>query len=294
MLPTLRQMRAFVAVAEQLSFSRAARQLNITQPALTRMIRDLEMQVGAELLQRTTRSVRVTRPGEAFLEEAREAVVRSESAVRAARDAQRNASDVLRIGYMDSGTYGPLLPMLRVLRTEWPDLQVLLHRDRSELQSNLVATGRLDIGVTIQHPFQAGVDVLELSASPLALVMPVTHRLAALPVVPLREIRGEPLVLGEPSVWYRYLRLINDLLAREGITPQVMAEAQESPTLFRLVEAGFGLTIYPHLPYLPDLPELAFRPFVEETPMLMNYAVYRKTRLSEAGKRLLELMVAGA
>jgi DNA-binding transcriptional LysR family regulator len=238
----LRQLRAFVAVGEQLSFAQAARRLNIAQPALSRTVKAIEDAVGAPLLTRTTRRVQLTKAGEVFLDEARRTLLQADRTIRLARDAAEGVRGQLDIGYMDFAVHGPLMTALDSLKLEYPSLRVSLKRHRSEEQSVLVDRQQLDLGITMQHAFTPNLEIIPLTREPLRIVLPQDHPLAKWPAIPLARLAEENFVLGEPSIWRLYLRVLNDYCSRERFLPRVVCEAFESPTMFRFV----GARLRPH------------------------------------------------
>jgi DNA-binding transcriptional LysR family regulator len=286
----LRQLRAFVAVGEQLSFAQAARRLNIAQPALSRTVKAIEDAVGASLLTRTTRRVQLTKAGEVFLDEARRTLLQADRTIRLARDAAEGVRGQLDIGYMDFAVHGPLMTALDSLKLEYPSLRVSLKRHRSEEQSVLVDRQQLDLGITMQHAFTPNLEIIPLTREPLRIVLPQDHPLAKWPAIPLARLAEENFVLGEPSIWRLYLRVLNDYCSRERFLPRVVCEAFESPTMFRFVARGFGLTIYPSVVETLSIPGVVVRPFAEETPILATYAVARRGERSSLIKRLVQLI----
>lgn len=284
----VRQLRAFVAVGEQLSFAQAARRLNIAQPALTRTIKGIEAVVGTQLLIRTTRRVQLTQAGEVFLEEARQSLLQVDRAIRAARETADGLGGHVDIGYMDFAIHGPLMTALAAFRRDFPSVRVSLKRQRSEQQSVLVETQQLHVGVTMQHAFNPRLEIIPLTREPLRVVLPKNHPLARLRAVPLARLASERFVLGEPSIWRLYLRVINDFCSRERFLPCVICEAFESPTLFRFVAEGVGLTIYPAIAEQLDLPGIVVRPFAEDAPILETYAVTRRHETNPTVARLVE------
>ena len=123
----LRQMRYFVAVAEELHFGRAAERLHIAQPAVSQQVRRLEENLGVQLLQRTKRRVRVTAAGEAFLEHARGVLARADEAIVAAQEASRGDAGRLAIGFVTSALYGAVPDIIRVFRENSPGVHLSLH-----------------------------------------------------------------------------------------------------------------------------------------------------------------------
>ncbi len=286
----VRQLRAFVAVGEQLSFAQAARRLNIAQPALTRTIKSIEAVVGTQLFVRTTRRVQLTRAGEVFLDEARQSLLQVDRTIRLARETADGLGGHINIGYMDFAVHGPLMTALAMFRRERPSVRISMKRQRSEQQSLLVESQQLDIGITMQHAFNPQLEIIPLTRHPLRVVLPADHPLARLRKIPLARLANERFVLGEPSIWRLYLRVINDFCSREHFLPTVIAEAYESPTLFQFVADGAGITIYPSIIDRLKVPGVVSRPFVEDAPEFETFAIGRRHETNRTVSRVIELI----
>src|SRR5581483_5841846 len=175
----LRHLRYFIAVAEMGSVTEAAqRRLYTSQPSLSRQIRDLEHQVGVELLSRSVRGVELTTAGKAFLEHARLALMHVDAAVETARRAAQPARRTLAIGFQTGHEMHWLPRVMRVLHDELPNLQVTVSSDYSPDLAEAVARGRLDVALLRVEPgYDLGYHVVD--REPLIVLMPRDHHLAA-------------------------------------------------------------------------------------------------------------------
>jgi DNA-binding transcriptional LysR family regulator len=142
----LRHLRSFLAVVEELHFSRAAARLHISQPPLSQQIRRLEDELGARLFRRTKRRVELTPAGQTFLIEARQTLAQAERAVRAAQRAERGELGELVVGYVPSATYGPLPDVIRMFRKRFPDVDLRLQNLRSVQQRQALVDRQIDVG----------------------------------------------------------------------------------------------------------------------------------------------------
>src|SRR5881296_919954 len=175
----LRHLRYFVAVAEAENVSRAALKLHVSQPALSRQIRDLEQELGFSLLQRSAKSVRLTEAGRAFLTEARAVLQRAEDAVKAARTIATGGGE-LHVGYAPSITARILPPTLRAFHAELPNVRVKLHDFSTEEMLACLRVGKLLFAFVVQ-PTPAlfrGLRFEELAREALCLAVAPRHRLA--------------------------------------------------------------------------------------------------------------------
>jgi DNA-binding transcriptional LysR family regulator len=187
----LRHLRAFVAVAEELHFGHAAARLQISQSPLSQSIRALEAELGIELLERTTRRVRLLPAGEAFLPRARESLAAATAAIEDARAVAAGELGRLAVGFTGSMTYALLPVLAKALRARLPRLQLEL---RGELltpdQVERLVDGRLDLGF-LRPPLQhAGLAVEPVGAEPLVAALPHRHPLARQKTVHVSQLEN--------------------------------------------------------------------------------------------------------
>ena len=244
----LRHLRYFVAVSEELHFTRAAERLHIGQPPLSQQIQLLEEEVGAKLLDRSRRWVRLTQAGKLFLEDARRILALSAEAAETARLAERGELGRLRIGFTSStpltevfnkavNAYRKQFPAVTLSFTEMPTLrQVEALRDRS-----------IDLGFLRPPEMELPRDVLieTLRQDPLVLVTPVSHPLARRSAVAIRELADFAFVTFRPNAGTGVQPLILRLCREAGFEPKVALQAGEGSTIIGLVAAGCGISILP-------------------------------------------------
>jgi len=148
----LRQLRYFVAVAEELHFGRAALRLHMTQPPLSQAIQALEAQLGATLFERTRRSVALTAAGEALLPEARRLLQQAEALPALARRAAAGESGTLSLAFVSIADYNLLPDALREFSAAYPAVQVSLQEATTDIQLDMLAEGVIDAGIVIAPP----------------------------------------------------------------------------------------------------------------------------------------------
>lgn len=192
----LRHLRYFVAVVEEGSLTTAAeRRLHTSQPSLSRQIRDLEYQIGAELLSRSVRGVELTAAGRAFLDHARLALAQVDAAVEAARRAARPARRTFAIGFQTGHEMNWLTPAMRVLRDELKNIHVTVTSDYSPDLAEALIRGRLDVAfLRVEPAFDLVYDVVD--HEPLIVLMPSDHRLTSREVIHPRELLSETFIGG--------------------------------------------------------------------------------------------------
>ncbi len=218
-MPELRQLQTFVAVAEELNFTRAAARLHVAQQAVSKSVQQLERRLGVELLERTTREVRLTAAGAVFLAGAREALAAVDAAVDAARAAAHGLTGTVVLGVTPAIGASVVAEAVRALRDGAPDLGVRTREVRPVEIGPLLRSGEV-AGVLARTLRQdPSVDSAPLRPTPAVLAVPAGHRLAGRAAVALAELDGERLLLasgpGSP-----YTDMVLTRLAAAGVTVQ--------------------------------------------------------------------------
>jgi DNA-binding transcriptional LysR family regulator len=258
----LRQLRYFVAVAEELHFRRAAERLHISQPPLSQQIRALEGELGLALLIRTRRRVQLTPAGEAFLRDARAILGELDGAVVTARRIDAGQTGRLRIGFVGSALLSIVPGTVERFRASRPGVAIEL-RERSTVdQLRAVGVGVIDVGL-VRPPIddEQGLRAETVLRERTVAALPATHPLAALARVPLRRLAVEPLVLfpRDQAPGFHDL-LIESLAGGTGTGPRVIQYAPEMLTIIGLVAAGTGVSLVPASVSRLALDGVAYRP----------------------------------
>jgi DNA-binding transcriptional LysR family regulator len=244
-LMELRQLTAFVAVAETLHFGRAADSVGLAAPALSRQIKTLEDELGVALLTRTTRQVALTRAGFALLEEAKAILARVEMARIAVRTAQSPESRTLRVGAIDSASASFLSQVVAQFRRDHPRIDIRFIEAMTEPLLTMLESGRLDLCL-IRPPRRTtdcAFDVLRVE-TPL-VILPTGHPLALKPVVTLADLVTEPIIIpARRSRPYAY-DLVMAYFESVGAVPKISIEATEKPAMMAAVKAGLGVALVP-------------------------------------------------
>ena len=257
----LRQLRYFVAVAEELHFRRAAQRLHISQPPLTRQIAALEAELGCRLLERTRRRVELTAAGEAFLRQARTMLGELEVAVSTARAIGAGQAGVLRIGFVGSALSSIVPAAVQRFRRARPDVEVQL-RERSTTQAlRALASGELDVGL-VRPPIDGDDTLLAefVMRERTIAAIPTGHELAALRRIPLARLAAQPLVMFPRGQAPGFHDLLIGRMAATGTTPHVVQYAPEMLTIIGLVAAGIGVSPVPESVAHVGLDGVAYRP----------------------------------
>ncbi|OXM63383.1 MULTISPECIES: LysR family transcriptional regulator [Amycolatopsis] len=237
------QLEGFVAVAEERHFGRAAERLSMTQPPLSRQIQKLERSVGAQLLDRDSRGVRLTAAGEAFLVDARRLLALAGRAPDLARRIAAGEAGSIRIGFTGASAFGVLGRVLNTIGGRLPDLRVELSEMVTGEQVAALANGEIDLGLA-RPPF----DTETFASRPvhrerLVLCVPAGHRLAGAGPVAPDDLANEPLIM-HSAVKARYFY---DLVV--GLVPiahrNVVHAVSQIQTMIWLVAAGRGVAFVP-------------------------------------------------
>ena len=242
----LRQLRYFVAVAEELHFRRAAARLHISQPPLSQQIARLEDELGFTLLVRTRRRVELTPAGTAFLRDARSLLAELETAVSTARRVQRGEAGVLRVGFVGSALLSTVPGTVQRFRRGRPGVEIELRERSTTEQLRALQAGTMDVGL-VRPPIVADSD---LRVEPVLRERTIAalsdgHPLTALRRIPLRRLAAEPLVLFGREQAPGFHDLLIGRLAATGETPTVVQYAPEMLTIIGLVAAGIGVSPVP-------------------------------------------------
>jgi DNA-binding transcriptional LysR family regulator len=239
--PELRQLRYFIAVAEELSFTDAARRLHIAQQSLSQQIRVLERMLGAQLLHRDPRGTRLTPVGEAFLPDARAVVEHAERAVTTVARAARGEVGRLTVAFLSSAANYLLPPIVRTFRERYPDVE--LHTEDVGIGPLVqgLRDGRFDAAIS-RPPLVDGLASCTLFTERACAVLPDGHPLAGRPELRLADLADEPWVLTHRDSWPPWHRKYDADFRRAGFEPNVVQRAGSVQSLLALVAAGVGIT----------------------------------------------------
>lgn len=245
-----RQLRYFVAVAEELSFTRAALRLHLSQPPLSQQIQSLEQDLGVRLLERTKRSVAVTEPGRVFLEHARQILAKVDEARSQAVAAAAGYSGQLRLAYTVSVSFHPAMPqaLLRFGQLA-PNVRLQLSEMYTEPQFAALLAGQIDVGFVRDEPSRVrDAGSLRLSVvdrEPLMLALPAGHPMSGRSSLRLAEVAGDAFVSQPRELAATLYDRLVKLATRAGFQPSITQHAQQINGLLALVAAGLGLALVP-------------------------------------------------
>ena len=217
----LRRLRYFLTVAEERNFTRAAERLHVAQPALSRQLRQLEADLGVELMRRTTHTFELTDAGEYLLEHGRELLDRAEALDRTLRTFASGEAGRVIVGYGTSAGYETAPRLLGALAQHLPDLHVATRvRSADEIVAG-IGDGAIDVGIVRCPPSAAGVESWLLRLEPQGVLVPDSHPLAHRDEAALDDLRGETVLLHHRSANPGHYDAILAMLERAGIEPRV-------------------------------------------------------------------------
>jgi DNA-binding transcriptional LysR family regulator len=239
----LDHLRAFVAVGHELHFGRAASSLYMSQPALSRQIRSLELELGLQLMTRTTRRVQLTPAGSLLLSGTTRAMNLIQHSIDDARRAARGEAGALRIAFREAASVSLIPEVVKLHRQKYPDVTLVLDDLDDSSQIRELLEGRLDIGLVRTRVMSPEVTCEKILDEPYCIVAPVSHPLADRTSVPLGAVATEPFVM-----WRRrhndrpYDEIMNACYAA-GFTPRIVQQAEGPFIILSLVAAGLGISI---------------------------------------------------
>ncbi|MFF5156848.1 LysR substrate-binding domain-containing protein [Streptomyces sp. NPDC000348] len=287
---TLAQLTSFVAVAEELHFTRAAERLNMTQPPLSRQIQLLESELRVQLLDRTNRTVRLTPAGRAFLIEARRILRQSEQATLAVRRVSTGEAGAIAVGFTAAGAYSALGGLLDTARAALPGVEILLQELVTRRQLEALSEGSLDLGLA--RPSATGADLVSRTAvrEGLLAALPAGHRLAATDE-PMRveDFADEDFLMYSPSEARYFHELLISVFRAADVWPVFTQYLTQVHSILALVSGGWGLALVPEAAARMRYSGIVFRPVVlpDPQPVELNL-VWRKNNDNPALDALLQ------
>lgn len=268
----LHAFQYFVVVAEELHFGNAAARLHITQPALSRQIHRLEMELGVKLFRRTKRTVQLTDAGAAFLDEIRKALQQVDSAVQVAQRVARGEVGALRIAFTPSSMHTVLPKILKHFRDLYPDVELALTEICTLDQVHQLKAEKIDVGFLHPPIDDTFLNLYPLQGERLQVALPQNHPLTNQPHIPLKALAHEAFILHPrdegPVLYDQFLTLCREA----DFEPHIVYEEVKHQTRIGLVAAGMGLTFTPESLEKAGLTGIAYRPLAGE-PLALQLAV---------------------
>lgn len=253
------QMRCFVAVAEELSFRRAADRMGMTQPPLSRQIKLLEERVNLTLLERSNRHVRLTSAGESFYHSAIDIIQRSEHAILNARQAERGETGNISLGFVPSSAMR-FVPLI-VLRMEalMPNVDLTPIEMMGYEVIEAQRSGRIDLGLTRMEEPRGEIERIRVVSEPFTMAIPKSHPLAQKKDLSISDFDGEPYVSFTKDRGGFLMETLSALFSSCGIVPDTRIEASQTHAVISMVNHGLGFAIVPRSAEVMQLENIAYR-----------------------------------
>ncbi|ANB72217.1 hypothetical protein AYM40_07445 [Paraburkholderia phytofirmans OLGA172] len=274
----LKQLRYFVALAENLHFSKAAEALDIAPSALSMQLQSLEKELQVQLVARTKRSVELTTAGQMFLEHARQTLDSAENAKRVATMAGRGQLGSIEIGYVFSSVCsGAVQSLLTRYHTRYGAVRTSLHAMESPLQIQLLQDGKLDVCVvrTVAGDPEE-FEQLCISREPMVVAMSSNHRLAAGVSVRAADLANETFVAPQFEKDLGFAKHLLAIGEHAGFIPKVETKTKDFITALAHVASGHGVAVIPRSVSVVQLPGLVFRDFLDVNEVSALFLVVRK------------------
>lgn len=292
----IRQLRYFVAVAQDRNFTRASERLHIAQPPLSRQIQALEDELGVLLIDRSERPLKLTEAGRFFYEQALQMIGRMEQIRDTTRQLGRSGRALFVIGCVASTLYGGMPDLARRMRRLWPDLEIELKEMISSQQVTALKEGRIDVGFGRVRVRDPAIERITLREERLVLALPLDHpKVAGRAPLPVSTLEEESLILypSEPRPSFADELLL--LLADRNVRPGAIQEVRELQMALGLVAADAGVSIVPAAAQRLRSYDVAYRHFDDPamvSPIIMSYRANDTSGRIETIKQLIREMYA--
>jgi DNA-binding transcriptional LysR family regulator len=286
-----RHIEAFIVVAEELNFRRAAVRLHMAQPSLSQNIKRLEHDVGVRLLQRTTRHVTLTPAGEAFLPEAQRIVQAARAAPETARRAAAGRVGVVRLGFSGPTSYEVLIRLTTKFRKHRPRVRLEIVGPVYDGGEFIERLDRREIDAGLIRPQASGserIEIREITRHEMAVALPSDHPLATKQEVHLLDLRDELVISYAANRGPGMVSLIHSTFLKHGFSPNIAQEAPDTHTIMSLVGAGAGIGFVPVAAGHIKLPGVVLVP-VPDIPAIPLVLGWRKNDPNPALHALIDL-----
>lgn len=287
----LRHLRYFVAVAEELHFTRAAKRLGMEQPPLSQQIRALEGELGTPLFRRLPRTVALTDAGRAFFDDARQILAQTQRAIDHAQRVARGDLGRIRVGMINSAPFHPFVPgVLRGFGQRYPDVALSLDENSTSLLAAAVLNETVDVAFV--RPLlgeQAGLATEALFDEEVLVALPQDHPLARHRSLRLARLKAEPFVLFSRPFGSGLYDEIIAACQRAGFSPRIGQEASQITSIVNLVAAGLGVSLVPASMRQVHSVGVAYRPILGDAPKARLNLIYRGDDASATVHNMVEL-----
>ncbi len=289
----LRHLRYFLMVAEELHFRKAAEKLYISQPGLSRQIRQLEELLGTSLLDRNKKKVSLTRAGEYLKEEVEFLLNHIEVTSRQLRLIGEGHSGEVRIGFLGSAMQQVIPDLLVKLQQQYPDIRTSLEELSNNAQLNAIIKDRLDIGFVRLARVPEGLDIRPVFEDSFSLVLPEDHWCSEEAFRNIGQFSDENFILFAQDYSPLYYDTVMSICEQEGFSPTVSHKSVHAQTIFKLVENGLGISIVPTSLQHGFNMGVKFIELKDIAQKAVLYVIWKKDNRNQALEQCLNLLWAG-
>jgi DNA-binding transcriptional LysR family regulator len=289
----LRHLRYFCAVADSGTFSRASKELHVSQSAISEQIADLEREIGGALLDRSQRRARLTPQGELFLAEARKTLIASERAMDMTRRSLKGEVGTLAIGFFVWGAGGFFARIIREYRKLHPEIRLSLYEMHAWTQTDALLSGKIDMGFTrpLEAPFDRSLRAELLYSDPVVVAMPIDHPLAG-ESVQISALATEPFVMCDRAVIPTLFDGILALCSKAGYSPNIVNSSSTWSGVLTLVESGEGIAMVPSGARHIRTPGVTFAAIEPETTHVGISIAWNPEHMGPIQQNFLKLVLA--
>jgi DNA-binding transcriptional LysR family regulator len=285
------QLRCFVAVAEELHFGRAAARLHMTQPPLSRQIQLLEHALGVQLLERTSRSVRLTAAGAVLYQDAADLLRRADKAADAARRTGQGAAGRVVVGYTAVAGYALIPGLLAACGRAFPDIRIVLEEMVSLDQLRALEAEAIDLAFVRPRHASGTLQYHLVSREPMLLAIPAKHLLAAKARIRREDLAGQPLIMYSEREGRYFHDKIVALFPATTRPPEYVHHIGQTHTIMALVRAGIGLAIVPASAQHLRFENVVFKPLWRSDVLAEIFLAWRDDERNPALRTIREFIV---
>ena len=286
----LRHLRYFVAVAEELNFTKAAQRMCTVQPSLSQQIKDLEHEVGVQLLVRTNRKVELTAEGQAFLKQALLSLEHAEQAIEDARKVAKKNDLQLNIGFVPVAEMKVFPYIMPNIRAQFPDLNIHFHSQTDSDQLKSLKKGELDIAFTRYVDDSPELEFVQIFSEPLTLIVPKDSPVASQKSISIKSFNQQKFIISDEGASPQLHKIIQDFFKKSKLNVNVVQHSTNILLNVNLVGMGMGWSLVPAyvIPLLGD--KIVVKNTIEPLPMIELYASYPKGQKNAAIDLILKVL----
>ncbi|QDR81724.1 LysR substrate-binding domain-containing protein [Sporomusa termitida] len=285
----LRHLHYFIAVAEELHFSRAASRLKMAQPPLSQQIQNLETEIGAPLFYRTKRQVALTEAGKVFLEKAYQIIADVQKAGVAARNTQQGKQGCLIVGFTGIATFNMLPRLIPAYRARYPLVELTLRQLGTTEQARALLQEELQVGILCLPVITAELNFEVVCRDAFVVALPQNHQLAECQSVDVRQLAPNSFIMTTRKVGEGYHDGIINICRHAGFEPRISQEVHELQTSVSLVAAGMGIALLPGSIQKLNIKGVVYRPLTNAIPPLETAIAWHKNEKSPRVENFLAL-----